>query len=82
VSLSQTAIDFAPSADAVASKVCSTYGNQRSLPGLEVRDWLEAERQLLAEQNRSGVAGFQNLTGMGSSILLRQRASERLERLK
>jgi hypothetical protein len=39
---------FAPSADQVAKRVYSNYGNQSSLPGLELHRWLEAEAQLLA----------------------------------
>jgi len=49
--LNQSGIGLAPSADAVAQRVYFIYGNQGSLPGYEVEDWLEAETQLLAERN-------------------------------
>ncbi|MFZ0828028.1 MAG: DUF2934 domain-containing protein [Verrucomicrobiia bacterium] len=43
-------IDFAPSADEVAKRAYFNYMNQGSLPGYEVKHWLEAEEQLLAER--------------------------------
>ncbi len=46
----QSGIDFAPSADEVASRAYFNYLNQGALPGYEVQHWLEAEEQLLAER--------------------------------
>jgi len=46
----QSGIDYAPSADEVASRAYFNYLNQGALPGYEVQHWLEAEEQLLAER--------------------------------
>ena len=51
-------IEFAPSADEVASKVYLNHGNQRSLPGDELQRWLQAEAQLLAERNATEFTAF------------------------
>jgi hypothetical protein len=48
--LNQSGIDFAPSADEVAERAYFNYMNQGSLPGYELKHWLEAEEQLLAER--------------------------------
>ena len=48
--LNQGGIDFAPTADEVAKRVYFNYMNQGSLPGYEVKHWLEAEEQLVAER--------------------------------
>jgi len=56
--LNQSGIDFAPSADEVARKAYFSYVNQGSLSGHEVRHWLEAEAQLLAERNLTGFTVF------------------------
>ena len=48
--LNQSGIDFAPSADEVAKRAYFNYMNQGSLPGYELKHWLEAEEQLLAER--------------------------------
>jgi hypothetical protein len=50
-------IDFVPSADEVARKVCVNYGNLGSLPGDEVQRWLEAEVELLTELILTGANG-------------------------
>jgi hypothetical protein len=47
--LSRNAIDIKPLSDEVARRAYFSYVNQGSLPGHDVRDWLEAEAQLLAE---------------------------------
>ena len=60
--MSQSAIDFAPSADEVARRAYFSYVNQGSLPGHEVQHWLEAEAELIAERNLTRVHGFHNRT--------------------
>jgi hypothetical protein len=60
--LNHSGIAFAPSADEVARRVYFAYGNQGSLAGHEVQDWLEAEAQLLAERNLTRVHCFHNRT--------------------
>jgi len=47
----QIGTPFPPSADEVARRAYSTYLNQGSLPGNDVQHWLEAEAELIAEQN-------------------------------
>jgi hypothetical protein len=47
--LNQIVIELAPSSGEVATKAYFNYLNQGSLPGHDVRHWLEAEAQLLAE---------------------------------
>lgn len=42
-----------PVPDEVARKACFNYVNQGSLPGHDVRHWLEAEAQLVAERQLS-----------------------------
>jgi len=48
--LNQGGIDYAPSADEVAERAYFNYMNQSALPGYELKHWLEAEEQLLAER--------------------------------
>ena len=60
--LSQSAIDFAPSADEVARRAYFAFENEGSRPGREVQHWLEAEAELLAERNLTRVHGFHNRT--------------------
>jgi hypothetical protein len=50
--------DFVPSPDEVARRAYFSYVNQGSLPGHDVRHWLEAESQLLAERNLTRVHGY------------------------
>ena len=50
VDLNRSGIDIAPSADEVAERAYFNYMNQGALPGYEVKHWLEAEEQLLAER--------------------------------
>jgi len=49
---------FAPSADEVAGRAYFAYLNEGSLPGRELKHWLEAEAHLLAEFSRA--QGFHN----------------------
>ena len=65
-------IDFAPSADEVASKVYINHGNQSLLPGDELQRWLEAEAQLLAEGNATRVYGIPNRPQIQMSRTIRQ----------
>jgi hypothetical protein len=58
--LSQSAIDFTPSADEVARKAYFTFMNEGSRPGRDVQHWLAAEAELIAERNRTRVHGFHN----------------------
>jgi hypothetical protein len=48
----QTATTNKPSSDTVAQKAYFTYLNEGSLPGREVKHWLEAEAQLFAGIDR------------------------------
>jgi len=48
VSLNQSRTDSKPSPDAVAQKAYFSYLNEGSVPGQDVRHWLEAEAQLFA----------------------------------
>jgi hypothetical protein len=50
--------DFVPSPDEVARRAYFAYVNQGSLPGHDVRHWLEAESQLLAERDLTRVHGY------------------------
>jgi hypothetical protein len=60
--LTQSRIDFMPSADEVARRAYFSYVNDGSLPGRDVQHWLEAEADLLAERNFTRVHGFHNKT--------------------
>jgi Protein of unknown function (DUF2934) len=60
--LTQSGLDFAPSADEVARRAYFSYVNQGSRPGHHVQHWLEAEAELLAERNLTRVHGFQHDT--------------------
>jgi hypothetical protein len=60
--LTQSRIDFVPSADEVARRAYFSYVNDGSLPGRDVQHWLEAEADLLAERNLTRVHGFHNKT--------------------
>jgi hypothetical protein len=48
--LKQDKIKYALSPDEVARRAYFSYLNQGSSPGHEVRHWLEAEKQMLAER--------------------------------
>jgi len=48
VTLNRGKTDFEPSPDAVAQKAYFSYLNEGSVPGQDVRHWLEAEAQLFA----------------------------------
>ena len=48
--LNQSGVDFAPSAEEVASRAHLRYGNRTSWPAHAVEHWLEAESQLLVER--------------------------------
>lgn len=50
--------DFAPSPDEVARRAYFSYVNQGSSSGHEVQHWLEAEKQLLEERNRTRTHGY------------------------
>lgn len=52
------ASDFAPSPDEVARRAYFSYVNQGSASGREVQHWLEAEKQLLEERNRTRTHGY------------------------
>ncbi len=56
----QVRIDFGPSADDVARKVYINHGNQRLGPDDELQLWLEAEAQLLLEDNATQVYSSPN----------------------
>ena len=62
VALSQNEIDVVPSLDEMARSAYLSYFNQGSLPGHDVRHWLEAETHLLAERNLTRVNSFPNCT--------------------
>jgi len=59
-SLNDPGIVFLPSADDVARRVYSSHGNERSFPEEEVRHWLAAESELMAERNLVQTHGFYN----------------------
>jgi hypothetical protein len=59
---SQSAIDFAPSADEVARRAYFAFENEGSQPGRDVQHWLAAEAELIAERNLTRVHGFHNQT--------------------
>jgi len=48
VALNQNKMEFKLSPDAVAQKAYFAYLNEGSVPGQDVRHWLEAEAQLFA----------------------------------
>jgi hypothetical protein len=60
--VNQGGIAFVPPADEVARRAYFSYLNQGSLPGHDVRHWLEAEAHLLAERNVTRAHGFHNWT--------------------
>jgi hypothetical protein len=62
IELTQSRIDFVPSADEVARRAYFSYVNDGSLPGRDVQHWLKAEADLLAERNLTRVHGFHNKT--------------------
>ena len=62
VDFNLSGIDFAPSADEVARRAYSSYGNRVSLPDHAVQHWFEAEAQLLAERYLTWAHGFHNRT--------------------
>ena len=62
VNLNQSGIYRAPSADEVAIRAYSSYGNRISLPDHAVQHWFEAEAQLVKERFLTWVHGFQNRT--------------------
>jgi len=62
VDLSQSAVDFAPSADEVARRAYFAFENEGSQPGRDVQHWLSAEAELIAERNLTRVHGFHNQT--------------------
>jgi hypothetical protein len=59
-SLNDPGIAFSPSADDVAMKVYASHGNHRSFPEEEVRHWLAAESELVAEGNLVQAHGSYN----------------------
>jgi Protein of unknown function (DUF2934) len=60
--LNQNGIDFASSPDEADRKARFSYVNHGSSQGHEVRHWLEAEAQLLAERDLARIHGFHNQT--------------------
>jgi hypothetical protein len=58
--LKRDTIDFAPSPVEPGGKNDSSYVNQSSLPGDTVQQWLDSERQLLAEHNLAQVHGLRH----------------------
>jgi hypothetical protein len=56
----QNEMVFSPPPDEVARKACFSYVNQGSRPGHEVRNWLAAEAELIAERNRTGPHGVRH----------------------
>jgi hypothetical protein len=58
--LNQNKTNFqpAPSADEVATRAYFSFVNQGSLPGHDVRHWLEAEAQLLEEHQLTRTHGY------------------------
>jgi hypothetical protein len=58
--LQESLIDFVPSVDEVARRAYSFYVNQGSLPGHDVQDWLEAQRELLEERKLTRAYAFRN----------------------
>jgi hypothetical protein len=51
-----------PSPDEVARRACFSCVTESSLQGHEVRYWLAAEAELIAERNHTRVHGFHNRT--------------------
>jgi hypothetical protein len=51
-----------PSPDEVARRACFSCVTESSLQGHEVRYWLAAESELIAERNHTRVHGFHNRT--------------------
>ena len=62
VGLSQNEIGFAPPPDEVARKASSSHVNPGPPPGHEVRHWLEAEAQWLAERKLTRALGSHHQT--------------------
>jgi hypothetical protein len=62
VNINLSEIDFAPSADEVARRAYSSYGNRASLPDHAVQHWFDAEAQLLTERYLTWAHGFHNRT--------------------
>jgi hypothetical protein len=60
INLNQNEMDFSPPPDEVARKAYFSYVNQGSRPGHEVRHWLAAEAELIAERKRAGPYGFRH----------------------
>ena len=58
--LQESLIDFVPSVGEVARKAYSFYVNRGSLPGHDVQDWLEAQRELLEERKLTRAHAFAN----------------------
>ena len=46
----------------VARRAYFSYLNEGSRPGREVQHWLEAEKHLIEERNRTRIHGFHNRT--------------------
>jgi hypothetical protein len=65
--------DFAPSPDEVARRAYFTYVNQGSQPGHDVRHWLEAESQLLAERDLTRVHGYDDRHKINFQIAVHQK---------
>ncbi|MGA2868111.1 MAG: DUF2934 domain-containing protein [Verrucomicrobiota bacterium] len=58
INLNQNETNFSPPPDEVARKAYSSYVNQGSRPGHEVRHWLAAEAELIAERKRAQPSRF------------------------
>ena len=58
VNFSENENYFIPAPDEVARRAYFSYVNQGSSSGHEVQHWLEAERQLLEERNRTRTHGY------------------------
>ncbi|MGA2053442.1 MAG: DUF2934 domain-containing protein [Opitutales bacterium] len=58
--LNQNKTNFqpAPSAEEVATRAYFSYVNHGSLPGHDVRHWLEAEAELLEERKQTRTHGY------------------------
>jgi hypothetical protein len=58
--LNRGEIDFTPSPDEMAKRAYFSYVTEGSLHGHDVRDWLAAEAELVAEGKLSRIRGFYN----------------------
>jgi hypothetical protein len=58
--LNRGGIDFTPTSAEVAKRAYFSYVSEGSVHGHDVRDWLAAEAELVAEGKLSRIRGFYN----------------------